>query len=570
MLRLTKLALNRAYEAMGLRQAVNANLDLSAILNAAETPEQREFDAIVAEQGLKAALAWRDSRYGGALMEVAGTPIPPQLAELLERFRFDRVPFELLRERLLAAGADPESLHRIDEAIEVPAEDIATRLPAPGTPERARLAALGNARHRARGDRRRRARGRHGDALRLAGQGARPRAGRTRAELPRPQARRPDAHGADITLMTSFATHDALAEAVAGIGRPSGAAARVAAAGGRRLALPGRRGRALAARARAWRPGRRAAALRARSSATAQTACARSSCATSTTSARRSIPALAGLHRELGGAITAELVSKRPGDAGGVPVRRADGSLALAEAFRVPEDFPHERFPLFNTNTLWIDIAALEAPGRLHLVRGPQERGRARGDPVRAPRRRAHLVASVALRPRPREGAESRFVPVKDADDLAAAQEQIAAICRERLALTSDTRSFSAVSARYGNGTDRVSESCHGRIVSDHLSVTNLRTLLSLALAALFAVPVAAGAAVTATTISEPVTDPSVLVYVEPAGLTLKVSGTSNGGTGRLDLRCEGAAPAVVDRQRAPDGRGRLDDDALGGRRSAS
>ena len=35
----------------------------------------------------------------------------------------------------------------------------------------------------------------------------------------------------------------------------------------------------------------------------------------------------------------------------------------------------------------------------------------------------------------PREGAESRFVPVKDEDDLAAAQEQIAAIGRERLAL---------------------------------------------------------------------------------------------------------------------------------------
>jgi enoyl-CoA hydratase len=63
-LRLTKLALNRAYEAMGLRQAVHANLDISAILNAADTPEQREFDGIVAAQGLKAALAWRDARYG--------------------------------------------------------------------------------------------------------------------------------------------------------------------------------------------------------------------------------------------------------------------------------------------------------------------------------------------------------------------------------------------------------------------------------------------------------------------------------------------------------------------------
>ena len=66
-LRLTKLALLRAYEAMGLRSAVLSNLDLSAILNSADTPEQRQFDEIVAAQGLKAALAWRDSRYGGEL-----------------------------------------------------------------------------------------------------------------------------------------------------------------------------------------------------------------------------------------------------------------------------------------------------------------------------------------------------------------------------------------------------------------------------------------------------------------------------------------------------------------------
>jgi enoyl-CoA hydratase len=63
-LRLTKLALVRAYEAMGLRSAVASNLDLSAILNAADAPEQREFDQIVAAKGLKAALKWRDSRYG--------------------------------------------------------------------------------------------------------------------------------------------------------------------------------------------------------------------------------------------------------------------------------------------------------------------------------------------------------------------------------------------------------------------------------------------------------------------------------------------------------------------------
>ncbi|MHB1930572.1 MAG: enoyl-CoA hydratase-related protein, partial [Acidimicrobiales bacterium] len=66
-LRLTKLALTRAYEAMGLRQAVHANLDLSAVLNAAESPEQREFDDLVRNEGLRAALAWRDERYGERL-----------------------------------------------------------------------------------------------------------------------------------------------------------------------------------------------------------------------------------------------------------------------------------------------------------------------------------------------------------------------------------------------------------------------------------------------------------------------------------------------------------------------
>ena len=66
-LRLTKIALVRAYEAMGLREAVNMNLDLSSMLNSADTPEQLEFMEIVRSQGLKAALAWRDNRYGEVL-----------------------------------------------------------------------------------------------------------------------------------------------------------------------------------------------------------------------------------------------------------------------------------------------------------------------------------------------------------------------------------------------------------------------------------------------------------------------------------------------------------------------
>ena len=59
----TKRMLNRAMDATGFRLAVEAGLDLGAIINAADTPEQREWDAIVRRDGLKVALAWRDRRY---------------------------------------------------------------------------------------------------------------------------------------------------------------------------------------------------------------------------------------------------------------------------------------------------------------------------------------------------------------------------------------------------------------------------------------------------------------------------------------------------------------------------
>lgn len=60
---LTKAMLNRAMDAAGFRLAVEAGLDLGTIINAADTPEQREWDEIVKRDGLKAALAWRDRRY---------------------------------------------------------------------------------------------------------------------------------------------------------------------------------------------------------------------------------------------------------------------------------------------------------------------------------------------------------------------------------------------------------------------------------------------------------------------------------------------------------------------------
>jgi hypothetical protein len=42
-------------------------MDVSAILNGSDSPEQKEFDDIVRKEGLKQALAWRDARFEESL-----------------------------------------------------------------------------------------------------------------------------------------------------------------------------------------------------------------------------------------------------------------------------------------------------------------------------------------------------------------------------------------------------------------------------------------------------------------------------------------------------------------------
>ena len=61
--RMTKQAINRTYEAMGLSSALKTSLDMDVLLNAGSSPEKKEFARIRNEQGLKAALAWRDARF---------------------------------------------------------------------------------------------------------------------------------------------------------------------------------------------------------------------------------------------------------------------------------------------------------------------------------------------------------------------------------------------------------------------------------------------------------------------------------------------------------------------------
>ncbi|MCC6869583.1 MAG: enoyl-CoA hydratase/isomerase family protein [Burkholderiales bacterium] len=60
--RITKLAINRSFDAMGLRAALAQALELDIYIEAAGGTERAEFDRIRREQGLNAAIAWRDRR----------------------------------------------------------------------------------------------------------------------------------------------------------------------------------------------------------------------------------------------------------------------------------------------------------------------------------------------------------------------------------------------------------------------------------------------------------------------------------------------------------------------------
>ena len=364
--------------------------------------------------------------------------------------------------------------------------------------------------------------------------------------------------------MTSFATHDALAEVVQDTAvhlAPQLISLRLAGDGSLFLADDG----APSPRARPRRPRRRAAALRRARSLPAR----RSAHALHVQRRQRRRDARPGARGPAPGARRRDHRRARreaAGDAGGLPVRRADGSLAIAEAFRVPEGFPHDSFPLFNTNTLWIDLTALEAPAEFtwcvarkrvdgrEAIQSSGSSASSRGGTRRAmSTSRATVPPPASCPSRTRTTSPPRRT-------------------RSRRSAASAWRSTSsgragrciAVPLCARDGPERnLFGSCEqagcAPGVRDHATVTSLRTSLSLALAAVFAVPAAAGAAVTATTISEPATDPSVLVYTEPAGTTLKVSGTSNGGVARLDLRCEGAAAPIVETTcaRRPPGPGR-------------
>jgi enoyl-CoA hydratase len=61
----TKRAVNRVWDVAGFREAIAANTELDVMIETANLPARDEFRRITTEQGLKAAIAWRDARFRG-------------------------------------------------------------------------------------------------------------------------------------------------------------------------------------------------------------------------------------------------------------------------------------------------------------------------------------------------------------------------------------------------------------------------------------------------------------------------------------------------------------------------
>ncbi|MEE8408616.1 MAG: UTP--glucose-1-phosphate uridylyltransferase [Myxococcota bacterium] len=141
------------------------------------------------------------------------------------------------------------------------------------------------------------------------------------------------------------------------------------------------------------------------------------------------LPKIVGAHLDGGKKVTVEVAPRVPGDKGGAPVR-INGRVEILEAFRFPDDFDLASLPVFNTNTLLLDVSAVRTDYALTWFRTDKEsRGR---KVVQFERLMGEVTAFVdaTYLEVERVGPEGRFLPVKTPDDLIA----IRPVVRDRFA----------------------------------------------------------------------------------------------------------------------------------------
>ena len=148
-------------------------------------------------------------------------------------------------------------------------------------------------------------------------------------------------------------------------------------------------------------------------------------------------PAMLGAFVESGAGALVEVCRKSPGDRGGIPVRvpGADGAerVEIVEEFRLPTGFDASTVDVFNTNTFLVDAAALLAePFTWNWF---EVQKKVDGRPAVQYERLLQEISrrlDTRMIVVPREGAASRFLPVKDHAELAARRDDLLALAAAR------------------------------------------------------------------------------------------------------------------------------------------
>ena len=142
-------------------------------------------------------------------------------------------------------------------------------------------------------------------------------------------------------------------------------------------------------------------------------------------------PLVLGFHIDSGAALSVEVVDKA-GDKGGIPVRYR-GRAVICEDFRLPSGFDPSQVAVFNTNTFLANadaLASYDAPFTYCVVEKTVD-GHA---VVQRERLLGELSFHLATRyvRVPRTGPGSRFLPVKDPDELARRRADLTVVCAAR------------------------------------------------------------------------------------------------------------------------------------------
>ncbi len=141
-------------------------------------------------------------------------------------------------------------------------------------------------------------------------------------------------------------------------------------------------------------------------------------------------PVILGFHLAHGLPVTSEVVDKLGSDRGGIPVR-VDGRPCVLEEFRIPPSFDPASVRVFNTNVFHFDARALfelDMPWTFFTVTKQVD-----SKPVIQFERLVNEVTSVLPTKYlhlPRIGEKSRFLPVKDNEELAARVPEIELVAR--------------------------------------------------------------------------------------------------------------------------------------------